>query len=95
MLLLVKPQFEVGRDRVGKKGVVRDRDDQAGAIFQVLESARSLGWQHRGTTWSPITGPAGNIEYLLWLGMESSVPECNLATMQQLTREAWEALKRS
>ena len=95
VLLLVKPQFEVGRDRVGKKGVVRDRDDQAGAIFQVLESARSLGWQHRGTTWSPITGPAGNIEYLLWLGMESSVPECNLATMQQLTREAWEALKRS
>ncbi|MBE9039296.1 TlyA family RNA methyltransferase [Oscillatoriales cyanobacterium LEGE 11467] len=95
VLLLVKPQFEVGRDRVGKKGVVRDRDDQAGAIFQVLESARNLGWQHRGTTWSPITGPAGNIEYLLWLSIDSTVPECDLAALCELTRAAWDDLKRS
>ncbi len=67
LLLLVKPQFEVGRDRVGKKGVVRDPQDQAGAIAQVLATARALGWGDRGLTWSPLTGPAGNIEYLLWL----------------------------
>jgi 23S rRNA (cytidine1920-2'-O)/16S rRNA (cytidine1409-2'-O)-methyltransferase len=66
-ILLVKPQFEVGRDRVGKKGVVRDWQDQAGAIWQVLQSAQSLGWQTEGLTWSPLLGPAGNIEYLLWL----------------------------
>ncbi|MBD1925037.1 TlyA family RNA methyltransferase [Trichocoleus sp. FACHB-90] len=74
-VLLVKPQFEVGRERVGKKGVVRDTDDQANAIFQVLQTAQQLGWNYRGLIWSPITGPAGNIEYLLWLGMENATPD--------------------
>ncbi|MGB3200329.1 MAG: TlyA family RNA methyltransferase [Nodosilinea sp.] len=67
VVLLVKPQFEVGRDRVGKKGVVRDPGDQAAAIARVLASAQSLGWTYQGLTWSPLVGPAGNIEYLLWL----------------------------
>ncbi|MEG3939178.1 TlyA family RNA methyltransferase [Microcoleus sp. S36b_A3] len=69
-VLLVKPQFEVGRDRVGKKGVVRDSATQADAIFQVWKAATALGWQQRGLTWSPLLGPAGNIEYLLWLGID-------------------------
>ena len=69
-VLLVKPQFEVGRDRVGKKGVVRDSATQADAIFQVWKAATALGWQERGLTWSPLLGPAGNIEYLLWLGID-------------------------
>ncbi len=69
-VLLVKPQFEVGRDRVGKKGVVRDSATQADAIFQVWKAATVLGWQQRGLTWSPLLGPAGNIEYLLWLGLD-------------------------
>ncbi|MBE9097786.1 SAM-dependent methyltransferase, partial [Tychonema sp. LEGE 07203] len=69
-VLLVKPQFEVGRDRVGKKGVVRDTATQADAIFQVWKAATALGWQQRGLTWSPLLGPAGNIEYLLWLGID-------------------------
>jgi 23S rRNA (cytidine1920-2'-O)/16S rRNA (cytidine1409-2'-O)-methyltransferase len=88
MILLVKPQFEVGRSRVGKKGVVRDPNDQAEAIFQVLQTARELGWQYRGLTWSPIQGPAGNIEYLLWLGMDSQTPAPNLNGMQQLADKA-------
>lgn len=70
VVLLVKPQFEVGRSRVGKKGVVRSAVDQADAIFQVCQSAQALGWSDRGLTWSPLLGPAGNIEYLLWLAME-------------------------
>jgi 23S rRNA (cytidine1920-2'-O)/16S rRNA (cytidine1409-2'-O)-methyltransferase len=70
VILLVKPQFEVGRSRVGKKGVVRDPTDQAQAIFQVLQGAQQLGWQYQGLIWSPITGPAGNIEYLLWLSTD-------------------------
>ncbi|MCY7386129.1 MAG: TlyA family RNA methyltransferase [Microcoleus sp. CAN_BIN18] len=69
-ILLVKPQFEVGRERVGKKGVVRDSATQADAIFQVWKAARALGWQEWGLTWSPLLGPAGNIEYLLWLGID-------------------------
>jgi 23S rRNA (cytidine1920-2'-O)/16S rRNA (cytidine1409-2'-O)-methyltransferase len=87
-LLLVKPQFEVGRERVGKKGVVRDPKDHAEAIFQVWQTAQNLGWGYQGLTWSPITGPAGNIEYLLWLGMGSKVPSPELAEIQELTKTA-------
>jgi 23S rRNA (cytidine1920-2'-O)/16S rRNA (cytidine1409-2'-O)-methyltransferase len=87
-LLLVKPQFEVGRERVGKKGVVRDPKDHAEAIFQVWQTAQNLGWGYQGLTWSPITGPAGNIEYLLWLGMGSKVPSPELAEVQELTKTA-------
>lgn len=87
-VLLVKPQFEVGRSRVGKKGVVRDLDAQADAIFQVLQAAGQLGWQHRGLTWSPLLGPAGNIEYLLWLGMEGQMPSLDLEAIKQITQAA-------
>ncbi len=95
VLLLVKPQFEVGRDRVGKKGVVRDPKDQAGAIFQVLQAAQALGWRYRGLTWSPLVGPAGNIEYLLWLdvtSLEKSLTPPDLEAIRQLTRSAHKAL---
>ena len=95
VLLLVKPQFEVGRDRVGKKGVVRDTKDQAGAIFQVLQAAQVLGWRYRGLIWSPLLGPAGNIEYLLWLDMtspENSPTPPDLEKVRQLTRSAHTAL---
>ncbi|NET70419.1 MAG: TlyA family RNA methyltransferase [Sphaerospermopsis sp. SIO1G2] len=87
-ILLVKPQFEVGRNRVGKKGVVRDSKDHADAIFQVLQTALELGWKYQGLTFSPITGPAGNIEYLLWLGMESEIPAPGLNEIQAITKNA-------
>ena len=67
VVLLVKPQFEVGREKVGKKGVVRSAKVQAEAIAQVARSAAELGWQYVDLTWSDTVGPAGNIEYLLWL----------------------------
>ena len=88
VVLLVKPQFEVGRERVGKKGVVRDPNDHADAIAQVLQVAQTLGWAYKGLTWSPVTGPAGNIEYLLWLGMESQTPIPDLAAIKQITQLA-------
>ncbi|QHG17326.1 TlyA family RNA methyltransferase [Nostoc sp. ATCC 53789] len=94
-VLLVKPQFEVGRSRVGKKGVVRDPNDQADAIFQVLQAAHGLGWKYKGLTWSPITGPAGNIEYLLWLGMESEIPLPDLEAIKQITQSATTDLRKS
>ncbi|NJP10486.1 MAG: TlyA family RNA methyltransferase [Leptolyngbyaceae cyanobacterium RU_5_1] len=79
IVLLVKPQFEVGQTRVGKNGVVRDSQDQAEAILQVLQAAQALGWEYQGVTWSPLLGPAGNIEYLLWLKDQASAanPEAN------------------
>ncbi len=85
VVLLVKPQFEVGRDRVGKKGVVRDPHHRADAIANVIESAKQLGWQYKGLISSPITGPAGNIEYLLWLAMNSAVPYPDLAAIREIT----------
>jgi 23S rRNA (cytidine1920-2'-O)/16S rRNA (cytidine1409-2'-O)-methyltransferase len=94
-VLLVKPQFEVGRSRVGKKGVVRDPNDQADAIFQVLQTAHELGWKYKGLTWSPITGPAGNIEYLLWLAMESETPLPDLEAIKQITQSATTDLRKN
>jgi len=66
-LLLVKPQFEVGKERVGKGGVVRDPAAHVDAIKGVIAAAAAEGWRACGVTASPITGPAGNHEYLLWL----------------------------
>jgi 23S rRNA (cytidine1920-2'-O)/16S rRNA (cytidine1409-2'-O)-methyltransferase len=88
VVLLVKPQFEVGRERVGKKGVVRDPKDQAGAIAQILPAVHDLGWVYQGLTWSPITGPAGNIEYLLWLGMNNPIQSPDLSEIQHITQLA-------
>jgi 23S rRNA (cytidine1920-2'-O)/16S rRNA (cytidine1409-2'-O)-methyltransferase len=88
IVLLVKPQFEVGREKVGKKGVVRNYKDQADAISQVLTAAQNQGWLYKGLTYSPITGPAGNIEYLLWMGMDSQTPTPDLATIKQITQSA-------
>jgi 23S rRNA (cytidine1920-2'-O)/16S rRNA (cytidine1409-2'-O)-methyltransferase len=93
LLLLVKPQFEVGKSAIGKNGVVRDLSAQAGAISGVLAAAQDLGWNYRGLTWSPLVGPAGNIEYLLWLnanGDESVTPD--LAAIRELTESAYQAL---
>jgi 23S rRNA (cytidine1920-2'-O)/16S rRNA (cytidine1409-2'-O)-methyltransferase len=67
LVLLVKPQFEVGREAVGKNGVVRDAATQA--IEGVLNTAISMGWFPHGLTFSPLVGPAGNIEFLLWLSL--------------------------
>jgi 23S rRNA (cytidine1920-2'-O)/16S rRNA (cytidine1409-2'-O)-methyltransferase len=94
-VLLVKPQFEVGKNRVGKKGVVRDSKDHADAIFQVLQIALQLGWKYQGLTFSPITGPAGNIEYLLWLQMESETQPPDLATIQEMTKNAVQELTKN
>ncbi|WP_017327730.1 TlyA family RNA methyltransferase [Synechococcus sp. PCC 7336] len=91
-LLLVKPQFEAGRDRVGKKGVVRNPQVQAEAIASVLAAARALGWHYWGVTWSSAPGPAGNLEFLLWLQDRSGPDEPALSHLQALAREARLAL---
>jgi len=67
LVVLVKPQFEVGKARVGKGGVVRDPAAHCDAIAGVVAAAQALGLRAAGLVASPITGPAGNHEYLLWL----------------------------
>lgn len=64
---MVKPQFEVGRNRLGAGGVVRDPDLRAAAVLEVARSAFGLGLQTRAVTASPLPGPSGNVEYFLWL----------------------------
>ena len=66
-VLLVKPQFEVGRGKVGAGGVVRDPELRAGAVAAVAQAALGLGLGVRGVVASPLPGPSGNVEYFLWL----------------------------
>lgn len=77
VVALIKPQFEAGRREVGKNGVVRDARVHAAVCRQVLAFAMEAGYHVRGLSYSPITGPKGNIEFLVWLerhadGIESS-----------------------
>ncbi len=65
VVCLIKPQFEAGREKVGKKGVVRDPKVHEEVIQKVMEYARSIGYAVRHLEYSPIKGPEGNIEYLL------------------------------
>jgi len=66
-VLMVKPQFEVGKQRLGPGGVVREPELRAEAIRTVAASARALGLGVLGVTASPLPGPSGNVEYFLWL----------------------------
>ncbi|MER7367399.1 TlyA family RNA methyltransferase [Nonomuraea wenchangensis] len=67
-VMLVKPQFEVGKELVGAGGVVRDPALRAQAVRDAAAKALELGLSIRGVTASPLPGPSGNVEYLLWLG---------------------------
>ena len=66
---MVKPQFEVGRQRLGAGGVVRDPADRAGAVLAVVHAAAELGLRLRGAVASPLPGPSGNVEYFVWLSV--------------------------
>lgn len=67
VVALIKPQFEAGREKVGKKGVVREKSTHLEVIRQVLAYACSIGFDILALEFSPIKGPEGNIEYLAWL----------------------------
>lgn len=67
VVALIKPQFEAGREKVGKKGVVRDRETHLEVIDQVISYACSVGYRILDLDFSPVRGPEGNIEYLLYL----------------------------
>jgi len=67
LALMVKPQFEVGKERVGKGGVVRDPALRAEAVVAVADAAAHRGWGARAVAVSPLPGPSGNVEFFLWL----------------------------
>ncbi len=86
-VLLVKPQFEVGRERVGKGGVVREERFHVEALNDVIDCARLQKWMIKGLIASPLTGPAGNHEYLLWIGTNSIDQKLDLEALVKSTLE--------
>ena len=84
MVCLIKPQFEAGRDKVGKKGVVREPEIHREVICKVIDYADSIGFLVDALTYSPIKGPEGNIEYLVLLTLKKgSRPESDGWTEQE------------
>ncbi|MCU1668714.1 MAG: putative rRNA methylase [Blastococcus sp.] len=75
LLPMVKPQFEVGRERLGAGGVVRDPEHRVQSVLQVARSAATLGWGTAGVVASPLPGPAGNVEFFLWLRRDAAAPQ--------------------
>lgn len=106
IVCLIKPQFEAGREKVGKKGVVRERETHLEVIEQVIRYADTLGFFMLGLDYSPIRGPEGNIEYLLYMEKQevqeageepgeiplSKEAGALLLTADAVTREAHETL---
>jgi len=78
LVCLIKPQFEAGREKVGKKGVVRDRKVHEEVIYKVMDYATSIGFVLCNLEFSPIKGPEGNIEYLLHLSKNAACQPCML-----------------
>lgn len=92
IVALIKPQFEAGREKVGKKGVVREKSTHREVIEKVTDYARSIGFDVLELDFSPIRGPEGNIEYLVHLkknlsGNLSETPAEEVQTDQNVIRE--------
>ena len=92
VVALIKPQFEAGREHVGKKGVVRDKKIHAAVIEKVLNFAAELGFELRGLNFSPVKGPEGNIEYLAYLAKNLSAQEFDSTEILSVVEAAHEKL---
>ena len=93
MVCLIKPQFEAGREQVGKKGVVRDRKVHKEVIERILRVSEEDGFAPKALTYSPIRGPEGNIEYLLLLEKNGgSKKEQLIGTVGTIVDEAFESI---
>lgn len=91
-ILLIKPQFEAGRDKVGKHGVVKDPHVHGEVILQVMNKGVELGLNVGGLDFSPITGPEGNIEYLLWLNKTQTPALPEISLVQDIVKAAHHSL---
>lgn len=88
VVALVKPQFEVGKGRVGKKGVVREPRDHQAVLEKIAAAAEKEGYRSAGLTFSPLRGPEGNIEYLFYFRQDSGEQDASLPTYQTVVDEA-------
>lgn len=95
VVALIKPQFEAGRDQVGKKGIVRDPRVHEQVIDQIREFAMKEGYDIRSLSFSPITGGEGNIEFLIhlqWNGSQESGTDFSAFTASEIVKAAHEQL---
>lgn len=92
MVLLIKPQFEAGKELVEKGGVVRDKKVHKEVIENVINFAKTLDYSIKGLTYSSIKGPSGNIEYLLWITTENIENQFNENSISQIIDNAFENL---
>ncbi len=98
MVCLIKPQFEAGREKVGKKGVVRDRSVHKEVILSVLSFCGESHFDIKGLSFSPVKGPEGNIEYLIRIGKGSGSPRAPVSSavdgeyIDRVIGEAFDAL---
>jgi 23S rRNA (cytidine1920-2'-O)/16S rRNA (cytidine1409-2'-O)-methyltransferase len=88
LVALIKPQFEAGREQVGKKGVVRDSKVHEQVITNVSGYARDAGFYISGLAYSPVRGPEGNIEYLAWLTKTDKGFELSEQVISELVAES-------
>ena len=79
MICLIKPQFEAGKELVEKGGVVKDKKTHELVINNVLACIKDLDYIIKGLTYSSIKGPAGNIEYLVWIATEGEEVDIDVA----------------
>lgn len=93
MILLIKPQFEAGKELVEKGGVVRNKTVHKDVINNVVACVKSLGYIINGLTYSSIKGPSGNIEYLLWISSShSELVSESVLNIENIVNEAFEKL---
>ena len=92
MVCLIKPQFEAGKDKVGKKGVVREQSTHREVIEKVIAYALGLGFRVLHLDYSPVKGPEGNIEYLVHLANDNLPESEETADVAAVVRMAHEAL---
>lgn len=85
LVCLVKPQFEAGREQVGKKGIIKDEAIHIEVIEKVIEYGKNSGFFAQGLTFSPMTGAKGNIEYLLHLNKNENLDQINI---NEIVRES-------
>ena len=92
MVCLIKPQFEAGKDKVGKKGVVREQSTHREVIGKIIDYARGLDFRVLHLTYSPVKGPEGNIEYLVHLANDNLPESEETADVAAVVSAAHEAL---
>lgn len=92
IVCLIKPQFEAGKDKVGKKGVVREQSTHREVIEKIIAYARGLGFRVLHLDYSPVKGPEGNIEYLVHLANDNLPESEETADVAAVVRMAHEAL---